>query len=355
MAESECSKTGSLRAGEASNPGPRKRTAVRNDLPLHQVQLLSAQTLALEFKVLRSFCSWCSTWFGAADLEVFFRCAPKFLADALYAGWLYSHGGALSNLRHLILACQRWIPAARPFMSASWDMVERWKLMVPVNHRTPISRNVVNATCVYAWHLRWYSWVGATLLAFYRAGRLGEVFKCLREDLRRAPVFGDVFEDFGALVFLRLRSFKSRLRQPAKVQHMKVVDPLASKLLTKIFKALRLDAPLFRVSACQYRKRWDQLVRLLCIPTSFQLTPGGLRGGAAVYHYKNGRQIQDLLWLLRLRSQTTLETYLQEVAALYLFARLPPDARACIKNGADAFAFLLHGDSSFAGCMTNVL
>lgn len=84
-------------------------------------------------------------WFGAADLEVFFRCAPKFLADALevYAGWLYSHGGALSNLRHLILACQRWIPAARPFMSASWDMVERWELMVPVNHRTPISRNVV--------------------------------------------------------------------------------------------------------------------------------------------------------------------------------------------------------------------
>jgi hypothetical protein len=130
------------------------------------------------------------------------------------AGCTHSHGGALSNLRHLILACQRWIPAARPFMSASWDMVERWELMVPVNHRTPISRNVVNATCVYAWHLRWYSWVGATLLAFYRAGRLGEVFKCLREDLRRAPVFGDVFEDFGALVFLRLRSFKSRLRQP---------------------------------------------------------------------------------------------------------------------------------------------
>ena len=68
-----------------------------------------------------------------------------------------------------------------------------------------------------------------------------------------------------------------------------------------------------------------------------------------------GKLIQDLLWLLRLRSQTTLETYLQEVAALNLFARLPPDARACIKYAADAFAFLLHGDCSFAGYMTNVL
>eukprot|EP00435_Cladocopium_sp_Y103_P038687 s964_g10.t1 len=340
-----CSKTGNLRAGEAKNPGPRRRAPVRPGMVLAQVQLISGQTLALEARLLQSFCIWCSGWFGNADLEVFFSCAPKFLADALevYAEWLYNHGGALSNLRHLILACQRWVPASRTFMSAPWDMVERWELMVPVRHRTPVPLNVVNAMCVYAWHLKWYSWVGATLLAFYGAGRLGEVLKCRREDLVLPE---DVFEQLGSPVFLRLRSFKSKLRQPAKVQHMKVADPVASKLLTKIFKNMDLEEPLFGVSAYQYRKRWDQLLCILCIPSSFQLTPGGLRGGAAVYHYKNGKAIQDLLWLLRLRSQTTLESYLQEVAALNLFARLPPEARACIKNAADTFAFLVPFESS---------
>jgi putative Mn2+ efflux pump MntP len=67
---------------------------------------------------------------------------------------------------------------------------------------------------VYAWHLEWYAWIGAMLLAFLGAGRLGEVLKCAREDL---VLPGDVVEAEGTPVFLRLRTFKSRLRQPAKV------------------------------------------------------------------------------------------------------------------------------------------
>lgn len=85
---------------------------------------------------------------------------------------------------------------------------------------------VVCAMCAAAWHLEWWSWTGSTLLAFYGAGRLGEVLRCCREDLVLPQ---DVFEPEGAPVLLGLRSFKNQFRQAAKVQHMKVVDPAASK------------------------------------------------------------------------------------------------------------------------------
>ena len=62
-------------------------------------------------------------------------------------------------------------------------------------------------------------------------------------------------------------------------------------------------------------------------------------------HYKNGRPIADLLWLMRLRSQTTLESYLQEVAALNALSLLTPTSREFIKDVALTFK-LLHFTSN---------
>ena len=207
-----------------------------------------------------------------------------------------------------------------------------------VNHRTPIAETLVTAMCTVAWHMGWYSWVGATVLAFYGAGGLGEVLRCSREDL---VLPCDVLEPLGSPVFLRLRTLKSKMRQPEKVQHMKVVGGTASRLLTIIFRRLALDAPLFTASAYQYQKRWDLVLEKLGVGSDVKWTPGGLRGSAAVFQYKNGRPIADLLWLLRLRSQSTLEHYLQEVAALNLLAKLPQRSRDAIQTAASTFAFLV--------------
>jgi len=284
----------------------------------------------------------------AVDIEALFATVPQFLPWALrsFSEAMFKNGGALSNYRHLVLAAQRWVPSSRVYMMPAWEMVEKWEMLTPVNHRTPIPETLVMAMCALAWHLKWYAWVGATVLAFYGAGRLGEILRCSREDL---VLPSDVLEPIGAPVFLRLRSFKSQTRQPAKVQHMKVVDATASRILTVIFRKLPLEAPLFGALPYQYRKRWDLLLEKLGIGKDFQLTPGGLRGGAAVYHYKNGKAIADLLWLLRLRSQSTLESYLQEVAALNLLAKLSPKVRSCIQTFAATFAFLTAGDCPLAG------
>ena len=344
----ECAKLGCLRPGEAKNPGPRRRQPRLREGSLLDVNLVTAQTLALEAKQLRLFREWCHRWLEGVNLEELFSKVPQFLVSALecYAEWLFKNSGALSNMRHIILAAQRWIPLSRPLMTPAWEMVDRWELLLPVNHRIPIPYNVVCAMCTIAWNFGWFAWVGATVLAYFGAGRLGEVLRCCREDL---VLPHDVFETTESPVFLRLRSFKSQFRQPSKVQHMKVIDRQACLLLTKVFKHLPLDAPLFDSSPYQYRKRWDLVLRQLAIPESFQLTPGGLRGGAAVYHYKNGKPINDLMWLLRLRSQSTLESYLQEVAALNFFARLPSNARECIRMASVFFQFLPSGDCCLAG------
>ena len=282
------------------------------------------------------------------DLTDFFSKVPGFLPYALvkYADELYSKGGALSNFRHLILAAQRWIAASRPLMQPAWDMVEKWESLVPVKHRTPIPEALVQCLSVLAWQHGWYSWVGATVVSFYGAGRLGEVLKCCREDL---VLPGDVLEPPGSAVVLRLRNFKSKNRQPARVQHMKVVDEVACRLLVKIFKNLDYDAPLFGATPYQYRKRWDMLLDMLQIKDAVHVIPDGLRGGAAVSHKKQGRPIQDLMWLMCLRSQSTLESYLQEVAALNTFAQLPKAIRDSILLSASCFAFLSYGDCNAAG------
>lgn len=117
---------------------------------------------------------------------------------------------------------------------------------------------------------------------------------------------------------------------------MKIEDATAVKISTKIFNWLPFDTLLFSQSSYQYHKKWHILLKDFSIDASSGLTPGGLRGGAAVLHYKQGRAIADLFWMMRLRSQITLESYLQEVAALnaqatltYTFSADPHQGRRC--------------------------
>ena len=47
--------------------------------------------------------------------------------------------------------------------------------------------------------------------------------------------------------------------------------------------------------------------------------------------YHSGVPVQDVLWRLRLRHLTTLESYLQEVAADSALAKLPSDCRESLR------------------------
>lgn len=143
---------------------------------------------------------------------------------------------------------------------------------------------------------------------------------------------GDTFDEEHPAVYLQLRFFKSLFRQGSRVQHMKIRDPTAVKLISVIFGELSSDQRLFEGTADQYRRRWNFLLQIFNIPSSLRLTPGGLRGGAAVRAYREGMPISQILWLMRLRNITTLEFYLQEVGSLTILSKLPTSSRESLRR-----------------------
>ena len=101
-------------------------------------------------------------------------------------------------------------------------------------------------------------------------------------------------------------------------------------VLSKVFGHLDPQEPLFPGTAYIFRRRWDAVLLALDVPTSVRLTPGGVRGGGAVAAYHRDIPIADILWAMRLKHTTTLEHYLQEVAALNVLAAMPSDAREAV-------------------------
>ena len=180
----------------------------------------------------------------SSDCSGLFDLVPAFLGSALrtYADLMHQKGGALSNLRHLLLAVQRW-KLAGALLARGLDNGGSMGTPSSSGSSHPIPEALVRAMCCLAWFYGWYSWVGATVLAFYGAGRLGEVLRCCREDLMLAT---DLLEAKDRPCFLKLRSFKSLYRQQARMQHMKVNDPVACKILHRLSKMPLV--PLWRVS-----------------------------------------------------------------------------------------------------------
>ena len=336
---SGCCRCGSMRIGEAKNPGPVGRRFV--DRPtLEMLPGVSAATLTLEARQLDDFLMWCSRCLKTVDAAELFDTLPTFAAQALrsFGDLCFQQRLALSNYRHLLIAFQRWKPQIKPFMSAAWDLVRRWELQEPVTHRLPVPEGVVRAMCVMAWQLGWYDWIGATLLAYYGGGRIGEVIRCRRFDLI-LPC--DTIGEKLPAAFLQLRSFKSYFRQAAKIQHMKISDSDAVKLLVVIYELLPKGHLLFQGTASQYRSRWDHLLTMFGIQrAAVRLTPGGLRGGAAVKMYRDNVPIPQIMWALRLRQQSTLEFYLQEVGALTVFSQISSESLGLLRRVGQLFPLL---------------
>ena len=332
-----CSRSASMRIGEASNPGPRLRSGTRDTL--ESMPLLLPATLALERRLLDEFLNWVRKDLSAAPLEVIFHKAPALLALLLrsYGDMMFQAGGALSNLRHLLLAAQRWNPMLKPYMQLPWELVARWEKQHPVRHRTPVPESVVKAICTLAWCYKWYAWSCATAVAFYGGSRVGELLKCTRADLLLPS---DLAEEGVQPVFLRLRFFKSKNRSPAHVQHLRISDTTTCSLLRLLFRNLQPEELLFDTNPYQFRKRWNILLATFGITDAKTFTPGGLRGGFAVAAYRAGKPVQDIMWSMRLRSQVTLESYLQEAASLSSLASLPAATRSSIFHASKVFRFL---------------
>lgn len=188
---------------------------------------------------------------------------------------------------------------------------------------------LLEAMMLLAWQYKWYRWIGVTLICFFGIARVGEVLKLRRSDLLLPS---DLLDDEHSAAYVVLWKSKTSTRQPARVQHLKVVDTRAIRLLESIYGEQPKIDSLYHGTPSVYRRRWDFLLQMLQIPSELRL-----RGGGSIELYRKGESIVNIQWRMRIRHIGTLESYIQEVAAVSLLPDLGPSVAARIKSFSQVF------------------
>ena len=323
-----CARGSHARIGEAKNPGPRKGRGPREG-DLTEVELLEPATIAMRARIWQSFVSWVDDNVGPGVFPWVLN-QPATLVDLLIS---FGHSAfkerlSLSYYRQLLAHVQRENLAVRPFMSLAWQLVSKWELCEPTNHRPPLPEPLLAAMIALelSWH--WDRWTCTLLFSFFAACRVGEVLHARREHLLLPS---DLLSD-DPVAYLKIVSPKSR-RRGARIQYATFSEARFIPLLEMVWsKSLLTDrCCLYGGSPGAFRTRWNAMIRKLEIPTTSRLTPGSLRAGGAVWLHKKGLAIADVLWRLRLQHLKTLTFYLQEVTADSVLPSLSQDVREKIR------------------------
>ena len=193
---------------------------------------------------------------------------------------------------------------------------------------------IYRAMVALAIQVGWLRWAGNTTTSFEGCSRPGEPLRALRKDLLRPS---DMLVKDGECRLLKVRKPKPGKRGKYLVQHFKVDNPAEVKFSEAVFREVEASKKLYPASASTYRLRWDRLLAMLEVPTSLKLTPGGMRGGGAVSAYKRGKPLTEILWQMRIKHLSTLESYLQEVAAESVLPQLSEASRRKIKTLSSLF------------------
>ncbi|CAE7527916.1 unnamed protein product [Symbiodinium microadriaticum] len=328
--------TGTLRVGEAKVPGPRQARAPRTG-SLFDVELIEQATLRVREKIWQVFLAWLRENVSETAVLALFRC-PPLLALILrdYGDVLYKTGFPLRSYRQLLAHSQRIFPLLRPHMGVAWNMVSRWEELQPISHRTPIPEALFKALVALSHLLGWERWTAATMAIFFFVSRPGEVLRATRDKLLTPD---DALEPLHRWVYLRITAPKSR-RRAARIQHVKLDDPTAMEYILSVWERLPNSSLLYPGSPSAYRRRWDKLLHMLGVPATAGITPASLRAGGAIAGFQRGLAVSDLMWRMRLRSQVTLEHYLQEMTGFSVLPNLPAQARDRIRIGSNFYKLL---------------
>ena len=281
---------GSIRFGEADNPGPRRRVE-RPARQLAEVELVEPATAALRARYYDTFAKWVEAGAGEGAFE-YALLAPQLLVRLLagFAQHLYDAGTPLHYYRQLVAFVQREVPSCRPWVRTAWEFVSRWELLEPLQHRPPLPEPILHAMCTLAVLWGWSRWAAITLTGFYAICRPSEPLRARREHL----VTSEDLLETGFEIFLRIPEPKTR-RRGARVQHAQVKAPLwIREFISAIFQPLHRDRPLYDGSAGMYRRRWDALLKVLLVEPQHRLTPGSLRGGGAVRAFRSGEALNEV-------------------------------------------------------------
>lgn len=148
-------KCGSLRIGEATNPGPRRPRAARTGT-LDDFQLIEPQTAHMRSRLWSDFTRWVNSEFGPQGLTRLLE-VPVALVKTLeaYGHVLFSAGVPLHYYRQLLAHAQREYVLTKPYMGQAWNLVSRWEIAEPIQHRTPVPEPLIRALACLALAWGW--------------------------------------------------------------------------------------------------------------------------------------------------------------------------------------------------------
>ena len=336
---SHCARAGEVRVGEAAHPGPPRSRAERDVNVLLGVPLVDPGTQRLQHRIWADFQHWLAQQFSQETIDQIFIC-PALAVELLrnYGVELYRAGHALYELRHLLALVQRLYPALRPVLAPAWSLVTQWEEINPVQHRQPLPELVYKAMVATAWMWGWKRFASILLIGFEGIARVGELLRARRSDL---VLPSDLGADDVTFAFLRVQKPKTMRRGKGRVQHIKIENEVVVKFLEKNLASLHDFLPLFPLSASAFRTRWRRTLSALGVPLYLQPTPASVRGGGAIAAYRRGESLQNIMWRMRLLSLSTLESYVQELAAETYLTRLPVAAKTKIRSAALFFPLAL--------------
>ena len=256
----------------------------------------------------------------------------------LYGDSLFRNGATLSAFRHLVAFALRKFPDFKVHSKICWDFITKWEALEPLVHRLPFPWPVCKAMAALALGWKWFRFALVLLIAFRGILHIGEVLRATRGDLVLPT---DLLSEKSDRMCLKVREPKSKRRGGGREQHATILDSELVSACEKAFKTLNPEAALFPYSAHTFRWRWDEVLKVLSVPGDLGLTPGCIRGGAAVHAYQSGVPVHDLLWRMRIQHLATLQHYLQEMAAESVLGKMPANARRSIKVSASMLSPLL--------------
>ncbi len=306
---------------------------------LMEVNLVRPETVKLGEDQWRAFQSWFETNCGEEAFLSLWRC-PDLMSIALarFGNHLYEAGKPLYYLRHLVTYAQRMFPSLKGRLSAVWNVITRWEIVEPIEHRRPVPIKLLEGIVAVGSLWKWYRFAGIVLASFFGCCRSGEVLRARRKHLILPR---DLCMSSSKDVFLRIVDPKPGRKGLGLVQHAKITGQPVVVFLDAVFGELDGESLLFNGTPSSFRGRWNKVLAALKIPPTFRLTPGGLRAGGTVELYRQGRSIHDILWALRLRHLETLQHYLQEVTTAITMFDLPIEAKTAITYASECFPFLL--------------
>ncbi|CAE7824130.1 UVR8 [Symbiodinium sp. CCMP2592] len=316
-----------------------ERAALRAGVRLEAVSLVEAKTEKLEVKLWEGFLEWLQEDCGSdAARELCALAATLAPLLQLYGEHLFSVGATLSAYRHIIAFAQRRLPDFKFHSKVCWDYVSKWEAIEPLVHRAPIPEQLCDAMASLALAWGWPRFALILLIAYRGILRLGEVARASRSDL---VLPSDLLSDTVSRLFFRVRQPKTGKRGGGRQQHASVRDEAVVRACESLFGSASPDTALFPLSVQTFRRRWDQILDALEVPKSLGLTPGGVRGGAAVSAYHHGTPIYELLWQMRIQHIPTLQHYLQEMAAENVLGHLSSSSKRAITSAASCLPVFL--------------